>query len=462
GNMRQPEFSSLKVPAETWIKSTFPSIILANSTAEFMPGGYGLREAVEFAKMIDGKVDLIHVSAGTFKDENSGCRMFPSAFLPRGVNTYLAAAIKKAVKTPVATVGGLNDPAHMEALIADGEADVIAVGRQILADPYFPAKIRRGEVEKVRPCIRCNHCLSLDYVPYVSLPSGISQCTVNPVIGREFRESLYRPRPAAKLVLVAGGGPGGMQAALSAAKEGHSVILAEKSPRLGGLLNSWVIDAPFKADLADFRDYLIKAVAREPLIEIRLNTAVTPALVNEIKPDTLICAVGGLPHVPDLPGTELEFVHQAAQLNGEVDLGQKAVIIGGGITGCEVGLNLAKQGIRTTILEKGNSPAPGTPILHFKALLLEFAAQRENLRLLTNSKATKIDAAGVYYTSPKGEKKHLPADSVILAVGMRPNFNEVEKLRAAGAKNFVVIGDSLKEGKILQAVHGGYFAGKNA
>lgn len=427
---------------------------------EFMAGGYGLDEATEFAQIIQEKVDLIHVSAMTFKDVNSGCRMFPSAFLPHGVNTYLAAAIKKVVKIPVATVGALSDPEEMEALIAQGAADIIVMGRQILADPYFPAKVSQGHYDRVRPCVRCNHCLSLDYVPYVPMCSGISQCAVNPIIGRELRESYFEPNPTSKRVLVAGGGPGGMQGALSAASRGHEVILCEKSDSLGGLLSLVTKGVSFKADLRRFLSYLIRMVEKEPRIEVRLGQEVDPTLIAQLAPDTLICAIGGAPIIPSMPGVGLAHVLPITSLRREgVVIGQKVVIIGGGLAGCEEGLALAQMGKEVTIIEKEGKIAADAPILHFKALLLEYAKHPANLQVLTNSTCIKIDGEAVHYLCAEGEQL-IEADTVVIAVGMEPLNQQVEEMRRTGVNNFIAVGDCLKPGKILQAIHSGYFAGK--
>lgn len=427
---------------------------------EFLEGGYGLDEAVEFARMLDGKVDLIHVSATSFRDVNSGCRMFPSAFLPHNVNAYLAKEVKKHVKTPVATVGAISDPDHMEAIIANGEADIIVMGRQILADPYFPKKVRAGKKDEVRPCIRCNHCLSLDYVPYVPICKGISQCTVNPVTGREFREGLYKPQPQAKKVLVVGGGVGGMQAAITASEQGHEVILCEKSDHLGGLVNDISKNISFKADLNRYVSYLIRMVERKN-INVKLNTVATPELAKSLEPDTIICAVGAKPIVPRLEGIDGENVIPVTELSkNHHRVGNKVVVIGGGIAGCEEGLNLAMQGKDVTIIEMQEKFAADTPVLHYKAMMLEYAKYPNTLRILTQTKCNKITKDGVIAEDNSNKEIKIPADTIIVAVGMKSLEDDVNALRCC-AEDFITIGDCIKPGKVLEAVHGGYFAAKN-
>lgn len=428
---------------------------------EFMDGGYGLDEAVEFARMLDGKVDLLHVSATSFRDVNSGCRMFPSAFLPHGCNVYLAEAVKKAVKTPVATVGALSDPAYMEDIIASGKADVIVVGRQILADPDFPNKARAGRFDEVRPCIRCNHCLSLDFVPYVDMCSGISECSVNPQVGRELKEGAYQPKPEPGKVLVIGGGPGGMEAALKAEAQGHEVILVEKEDHLGGMLKTATQNVPFKQDLKRYMEYLIRMVERKA-VHVMLATEATPELIKKIAADTVICAVGAEPIAPPIPGIDRKEVVRITDLcEKSVKFGDRVVVIGGGLIGCEEGLSLAMEGRDVTILEMTDRIAKDAPVLHLKAMMLEYEKNEEHLRIVTEVTCTAIADAGVQVRDKDGKEYTYKADTVLVAAGMKPKIAEVEKLRTMDAE-FITIGDCVKPGKVLQAVRGGYFAGKNA
>lgn len=428
---------------------------------EFMDGGYGLDEAVEFARMLDGKVDLIHVSATSFRDVNSGCRMFPSAFLPHGCNVYLAEAVKKAVKTPVATVGALSDPAYMEDIIASGKADVIVMGRQILADPDFPNKARAGRFDEVRPCIRCNHCLSLDFVPYVDMCSGISECSVNPQVGRELKEGAYQPKPQPKRVLVIGGGPGGMEAALRAEAQGHEVILVEKEDRLGGMLKTAVRNVPFKQDLKRYMEYLIRMIERKA-VHVMLSTEATPELISGIAADTVVCAVGAEPIAPKIPGIGRKEVVRITDLcEKSVKFGNRVVIIGGGLIGCEEGLSLAMEGRDVTILEMTERVAGDAAVLHLKAMMLEYEKNKEHLRIVTGVTCTAIDDEGVHAYDKDGTENIYKADTVFVAAGMKAKIAEVERLRTMTA-DFITAGDCIKPGQVLQAVRGGYFAGKNA
>jgi NADPH-dependent 2,4-dienoyl-CoA reductase/sulfur reductase-like enzyme len=419
---------------------------------EFTEGGMRLEETVELAKVLDGKVDLIHVSAATFNDRAAGLRMFPSMFLPRGCNVYLAEAIKKAVKTPVNTVGALNYPAQMEEILESGKADMVTLGRALLADPYLPEKARRGNEEDITPCIRCNYCISQNFTPYVKYPRGVARCVVNPIIGREYESRFVQASGGKKKVMVVGGGPGGMQAAITAADRGHEVILCEKNKRLGGTL-VYAEREYFKEDTRKLTEVLVRRVHERP-IRLMMGTEATPEVVREFSPNVLIAAVGAEPIILDIPGVKNRNVVVAASMYDEDAIGERVVVVGGGLVGCEEGLHLAHTGKEVTILEMLDKAAADAPYLHWLGLMKEL---EKSVRLETHVKCTRITEGGVFAVNEKGEERFYEADTILLAVGLKPRTEVVESLRDC-APDFCVIGDCLQPATVMEAIHSGYFS----
>ena len=316
------------------------------SGAEYTEGGYDINYGIKIAKAIDGKVDLIHVSAGVHENRNAFIITHPSMFIEHGCNVHLAAEIKKHVKTPVATIGGLNDPDMMEEIIASGKADIVEMGRQLMADPFFPEKALTGHKKDIVQCCRCFAC----FAAYLGTRTQV--CALNPVIGRELEHQFAFAPTTPKKVLIAGGGPGGMVAALQASHRGHKVILFEKESRLGGKL-LYEEFVPFKKDLYNFTVQLSKKVINDTRIEVRFNTTLTKELAEKENADMIICAVGSEPIIPPIPGLKdsdkvvgLESLHTPVP-----QVGQKVVIIGGGLIGSETAVYLDSLGKEVSIVE---------------------------------------------------------------------------------------------------------------
>lgn len=423
----------------------FP-IELRMSAEEYLDDGYSFDDAIKFARLVEDRIDMLQVSTGAH--EGSFDRTHPSAFMDRGVNVHYAEEIKKHVKIPVSTIGALNEPEMMEDVIVTGKADAVVMARALLADPYLPKKAFTGRDDEIVRCYRCYACMA------ERMTTGLRICALNPVIGSEYEANFIQPAAKTKNVLVAGGGPGGMQAAITAAERGHNVILCEKSGKLGGALKA-VKGISFKEDL--YRFIATKAVIMERAgVDVRVNTEVTPKLVEEIDPDVLIIAVGAAPVVPPLPGIDNPNVIIANDLPYKYDkIGQKVVILGGGLAGCETALHLAFEGRDVTVIEMLDRVSPeANP--RYRPLLLE--QLEKNVTCRTNLKGIEVTEEGLLCSDKDGNEKLFNANTIICAAGQKSLYSEVERLRDC-ALEVIIIGDCLKPGHVTEAVFQGYWAG---
>lgn len=424
------------------------------SGTEFVEGGLTIEDQCEFAKLVDDKVDIINVSTGSFHFPETNQLMDPNMFHERGCNVHYATAIKKAVKhAKVSAIGGLNDPAMMEAIIAEGRADLIGMVRALIADPELPNKIKYGREDDITPCQRCNACLSESFVPYVKYPSRVIRCTVNPNFFRETMIKDLRPAAMKKRVLVAGGGPSGMQAAITLSDRGHEVILCEKRDHLGGALD-YAKHISFKADMDKLMNVLIRRVEKRP-IEVRLNTEVTPALAEELKVDAVIAAIGGEPIVPPIPGIERDNVVMAIGIHAHMDqIGKNVVIVGGGLVGCEESIDLAEKGRNVTVVEMKPELCRDAPYLHHEGVLLEM--EKNHVQSYVNAACREINDKGIVI-AVDGEERQLFADTVVIATGVKPLVEQAEALRDT-AQDFRRVGDCVRPRKVHEALREGFDA----
>lgn len=416
------------------------------SGSEMFEGGYGLEEGVRIAQAVEDLVDLIHVSAGSYKFGFSVTH--PSMFREHGCNVFLAEEIKKHVSKPVATVGGLNDPAMMDELIGSGKVDVVVMGRALLADPELPSKVAQNREDEIVRCLRCFVCMA---------ERGTTQtrrCSVNPLIGREWEGMDFRPARRKKKALIAGGGVAGLEAAVTAARRGHEVILCEKSGTTGGILNcEQAVD--FKYEMYQL-GITLEHQARLEGVEIRLNTEVTPEYAQKENADALIIAVGSRPIVPPLPGIDGDnvIVVNRYYLEKEKVKGDEIVVLGGGLAGCECAIHMARQGKKVHLVEMRSELAPDANIRHRPILLAELEKQGVVRHL--NTQGLRVTQEGVLCMAD-GQEILVPGSTVICAVGQRANTDAVEKLLDS-APVVKQIGDCIRPANICMAVYQGYHA----
>lgn len=415
------------------------------SGSELFEGGYDLSEGVKIAQMIEPYVDILHVSAGTYQRGFGDTH--PSMFKEHGCNVYLAAEIKKHVSVPVATIGGLNDPEQMEEIIASGKADIVYMARALLADPFLPRKVMENKEDQIVKCLRCFTCMAERAM------TSTRRCTVNPLIGREMEGCEIHLAPEKKKVLVAGGGPGGLYAAYTAARRGHQVILCEKESKIGGILKSEQA-IPFKHEMYELAN-TYKKLAENAGVEIRVNTEVTPEYAEKENPDALIIAVGSSPLVPPIKGLDGENVVLVNNYYLEKEkVGDKVVVFGGGLAGCECAIHLGMEGKEVHIIEMRDELAPDANIRHRPLLLKEI---NKYATVHTGCKGLEVSKEGILCEDKEGHQMLVEGDSIICALGQRSRRDVVDALRD-GAPYVAVIGDASKVSTITNAVYEGYHA----
>ena len=415
---------------------------------EFVDGGYHLDEGVRIAQAIEDYVDLIHVTAGTYQ-KTFGIT-HPSWFEAHGRNVYLAAEIKKHVKKPVATVGGLSDPAMMEEIIASGKADVVEIARQLLADNQLPNKVMENRDDEIVRCLRCFTCMAERASTFTR------RCTVNPLIGREtegFGEIPKSPHP--KKVLVVGGGPGGLYAAYTAARRGHRVTLCEATGELGGLLKGEAA-IPFKYEMYQLAGTYAHFCEMEG-VEIKLNTRVDRAYVEREAPDALIVAAGSEPLIPPIPGLREapNMIPAEDYYLRKDEIGDAAIVLGGGLVGCELAVCLAREGKKVHLVEMRDQLCPDANVRYRPLLMAEL--EKCHVAVHTGCKCESVGANGVVCFTADGAKVSIPGDSILCGLGLKPNAAVVEELRGSAPK-FFAIGNCVRPDTITHAVYQGYHA----
>ena len=417
------------------------------SAVEFVKDGLTVEESLEILKiLVKEGVDVIQVSAGNDATPEWICQPM---FMEKACLTDFAWAIKKELDVPIMAVGRINDPLLAEEIIKTGKADLVCIGRGLLADPEMPNKAREGRLDDIRTCIACNTCMESIF------RKGRVECLVNPTLGRE-KEMAFHPAKTIKKVMVVGAGPGGLNVAWVAARRGHDVHLFERGSQLGGQLILGSI-THYKKELRKLIRFQIKQMERFG-VECHLNEEVTPDTLKTHAPDVVVLATGSVPIYPPVEGIDNPLVisiHDA--LNGQRRVGKRIVVVGGGPTGCEIALHLSETGYQVTIVEM--LPKLGTKLESMTKKILIGKLKENHVSFKTHCKLIRVLNNGVVISEKDGGQTTLPADHVVFSIGNKPDESLFNDIKTMGYE-IHRIGDCLEPRSAKAAIYEGGVLGR--
>ncbi len=421
-------------------------LALRMSGNERAEGGFTSEDIAEFLSYAQEYVDLVEITT------EGWLYCMPSTYVPWALNREFAATIKKTGKVhiPLFLIGSIVSPEMAEEIITSGDADGVSLSRALIADPAMPIKARAGRIDEITPCLRCLRCTDGDNA------TRFFRCSVNPCTAHETRVGFMediKPALNKKNVLVIGAGPGGISAAVTAAKRGHTVTLLEKKDIVGGTIRYARHDA-MKPDLQRYLDYLEKLPYLYDNITVKVNTECTPEMVDELKPDHIIVATGGKPITATfIKGYEKAHEILDCYFKPETVQGDNITIIGGGLSGVEAGIHMAYLGKKVTVLEMFTCLSNVGTTYGWGVMS---AVEKYGVTLVNGATVKEVTDEGVLYVKD-GEEQLQKADTVFYAVGMRSDstlFCEI-----ADKAPFVdIIGDAAQSARIGEAVAGGYYA----
>jgi 2-enoate reductase len=433
----------------------FPIGFKFNAHMDIEPDGIdeelGLHNAERIAS--EGVVYLHEVAMGedVMYMQMAKYPSMPTMYQPGNTTVVLAENLKKSIlDVPIIAAGGIVRPDEADRIIGENKADLVAIGRALLADPHWSHKAKRGE--RITPCIRCLVCHH-----EVVRRGKFAACTVNPYLVREKDAPLIRTR-SSKQVMVVGGGPAGITAAVTASTRGHRVRLYEKGDQLGGLIIAGSKPA-FKYEFGKLLEYF-RDELRDSNVELKLAEEVTPQLVEQEAPDVLVIAIGGTPVVPNIKGIEKEHVVSAQDclLGSEIIQDKKVVVIGGGDVGCETALVLKRGGNEVAVVEKLQKLME-LEEMKYHTMVMEKMLTAEGVAVHTGTEILQIGDSSVTVKSARAKIDELPADLVVFAVGIRRTPEKIKELEEACAVHYV-IGDAKEPHTIREAVYEGDKVGR--
>jgi len=431
----------------------FPISVRLN-LEEQMEGGHTVEDSKGVVQILE-KAGIQVINMYTGWHESSVPTVQPS--LPKGAFVHLAEKIKGWVRIPVIATNRINDPLVAEKILADGKADLIGMGRALLADPEFPKKAMEGRVEEIIPCIACSNCLTEIMAAYRQWGKPVATfCTVNPVAGKE-GNYILQPAQRSKKVMVIGGGPAGLEAATTAAIRGHRVTLYDKGKESGGRLLLASVP-PYKSEMKTLAQSLAVR-ARRAGVRIRLQVEAGRETVESEKPDALVLALGATSRLPDIPGARGDNVVFAEEvLTGSKSVSGSVLVVGGGMVGCETAEFLLDQGkgaTQVTVLEMLDRMANDISPTYRPFFLARL--KKKGMKMITGAKVEEITEKGVRVSQVDGSK-WIEGNAVVLAVGSTANRQLFEELKGI-VPEVHAAGDCITPRMIKEAMEEGFLVG---
>ena len=410
------------------------------SAEEYVDGGLTTTESIEILKvLVDAGIDVVQVSAGNDLTPEWICQPM---FMEKACLVNSAKQVKQALDIPVMVVGRINDPQIANDIIAQAKADLVCMGRGLLADPEMPLKAQAGRLDEIRTCIACNTCMESIF------KKGHIECLVNPMLGRE-KEMAFVPTLKPKKIMVVGGGPGGLNVAWVAAKRGHDVHVYEKRRELGGQLLPGSLPG-HKAELRTLIQFQ-KKQAELFGVKCHLNHEVSAEDIRVFNPDVVILATGSLPALPSVQGIEKDIVLTYEDvLNDEPVDFQSVVIVGGGPTGLELALLLSESGCSVTVVEI--LPDAGKDLEAMTKKIIFTRLKENNVAVATDTRLLKIEDNGVIVADRENQERFIESDKVLIATGTRPNLKLYDQIKSLGFK-IHQIGDCLEPRSAKDAIY---------
>lgn len=418
------------------------------SADEWVEGGIAFEDLLSFLKEGERYIDAVQISCGIDINKCANVHTVTTNLEEEMPNLAYARKAKEVLHIPVGVVGAVLTPENAEQILESGSADLIALGRELIADPAWAKKAEAGRPEDILPCLRCSNCY------HIASDHWNVGCSVNPHFHNEaFVPAKIEKADSVQKVVVVGSGPCGLNAAIAAAERGHEVTLIEKSSELGGMLCTISKEA-HKEGISRLLQNLIHRVDELP-IEVMLDTEAMPELISGLGATALCLAMGAQERRIEIPGADPSSVLTTGEAILATDrLGQRVAVIGGGSAGCEIALELAETGHEVSLIEMTGALAGNANTLYQEALRQKFELFQDRIQVHLEASCERTEDGALFVKQKDGEEASVPYDSIVLSVGTKARAQEAEGFFGI-VRHTIAAGDCVRPRSIMEATFEG-------